>query len=90
MPTVTLEDGTVVSSQALWKPTRQWMEQYLKREVEMAVANIRSHGINFIATSLHSTETVTKARAIYHASGQHVPTHKVDDSLRIRALEAAE
>lgn len=43
-----------------WNPTREQFGAYEKREVELCVANLKTFGDG----SLHSTETVTKAKAL--------------------------
>ena len=52
--------GDEVLSHTHWTPTREQFDAYEKREVEMAADNLKRFG----DTTLHSSMTVVKARAL--------------------------
>ena len=54
------------SGKGKWRPTSEQYDAYEKREIELAMANLK----NFGEPTLHSGTTVTKARALL---GDFVP-----------------
>lgn len=52
--------GDEIISRTHWTPTREQFDAYEKREIEMAMDNLKRFG----DTTLHSSMTVTKARSL--------------------------